>query len=242
VDAMILAAGLGTRLRPDTEHVPKALVEVGGSSMLERTTRRLIAVGCDRIVVNAHHHATLVREALGSLEAHYTGVEFLLSEEEESPLETGGGIANAAAMFRMDAAFYVHNVDVLSDLDLPVMYERHVDSGALATLAVWKREATRYLLFDADGLFGREDQRTGETTRGRNPNGPVERMAFGGIHVIDPRIFDRFEETGAFSIIDTYLRLAGAGEVILPFRAGGAEWFDLGSPERLARARAAYSD
>jgi NDP-sugar pyrophosphorylase family protein len=240
VDAIILAAGRGTRLKPITDSIPKALVVVGESTMLERTARRLVAAGCDRIIVNTHHHAALVREAVEDLRQQYEGVEFWVSDEEERPLETGGGIANAAIFFRRSAPFYVHNVDVISDLDLTAMYERHVDSGALATLAVWRREASRYLLFDGGGLLGREDLRTGETTRGRIPRGPVERLAFGGIHVVDPRILDRFEETGAFSIIDAYLRLAGAGASILPFRASGAEWFDIGSPERLARAREAF--
>lgn len=239
---MILAAGLGRRLQPLTDRIPKALVEVGGSSMLDRTSRRLIAAGCDRIIVNVHHHATLVIQAVSALSESYPGVEFIVSPEVDHPLETGGGIAQAAEIFRRDAPFFVHNVDVVSSLDLEVMYTRHVESGAMATLAVWKRETTRYLLFDERGLLAREDLRKGETISCRVPTGPPDRMAFGGIHVIDPGLLDRFEETGAFSIIETYLRLAGEGEAIFPFRAGGSEWFDIGSPERLAAARAAFEE
>jgi len=240
MDAMILAAGLGTRLRPLTDDVPKALIEVGGSTMLERTARRLIAAGADRIIMNVHHHAGQVVKAVEGLRQEYAGVEFLVSEEADSPLETGGGVAAAAALFRRGEAFLIHNVDVLSDLDLEVMRDFHSKSGAFATLAVWKRETSRYLLFDEQGLVGREDLRTGKATIARAPIGPVERLAFGGIHVVEPDILDRFTETGAFSIIETYLRLVSEGETVLPFRAGGSEWMDIGSPERLTRAREAY--
>ena len=119
MDAMILAAGLGTRLKPLTDRVPKALIEVGGSTMLERTARRLITADADRIVVNVHHHADQLRGAVDRLAADYPGVEFHVSEEDR-PLETGGGLAHAAHLFRGDRPIMLHNVDVLSDLDLGV--------------------------------------------------------------------------------------------------------------------------
>ena len=232
---MILAAGLGTRLRPLTDETPKALVEVGDVPMLEHVARRLIAAGATRLVVNLHHHAAQIRDFLRRRDDF--GVEVVLSDEPERPLETGGGLQHAAPLFRREAPFLLHNVDVLTDLDLRALYAARAQDDALAALAVRARETPRYLVFDAAGLCGYGNADTGHEHLIRTPEGTVERLDFCGVQALAPRIFDLMTEDGAFSIINVYLRLARAGEVIRPFRVDGAFWIDIGRPERLEAAR-----
>jgi N-acetyl-alpha-D-muramate 1-phosphate uridylyltransferase len=233
---MILAAGLGTRLRPLTDHTPKALVPVAGVPMLERIARRLIDAGVDRLIVNVHHHADQIRSFLADREGF--GVEVRISEEVGAPLETGGGLLYARRCFRAEP-FFIHNVDVVSEVDLSWMYAAHAATGALATLAVSDRPSSRLLQFDEVGLRGRIDGRTGGMEAAREAKGETRALAFAGIHVVSPGIFDLMEERGAFSIMESYLRLAGAGWPILPYHIGGALWLEVGSPERLERARLA---
>jgi NDP-sugar pyrophosphorylase family protein len=240
MDAMILAAGLGTRLRPLTDTVPKALIEVGGVTLLSRTVDRLAAAGANRIIVNVHHHAGQIEEFLDRLAARRsTPLELVVSREEDVPLETGGGLLHAAGLFRRDVPFFLHNVDVIADFDLSAMYQDHLGSGALATLAVGQRGASRYLLFDDEGLCGRLDVRTGREDWARAPRGSTTRAGFTGVHSISPAIFDELEENGAFSIVDAYLRLAAAGHWIRPHDVTDALWIEVGTPERLEAARRA---
>lgn len=241
VDAMILAAGLGTRLRPLTDTIPKALIEVGGVPMLERVARRLVAAGADRLIVNLHHHADRVERFLAEADL---GAEVAISREPERPLGTGGGLARAAPLFRGGRSFLLHNVDVVSDLDLEALHAAHRAGEAMATLAVSRRETSRRLLFDATGLLGWENAETGESKEVRDPAGPIERWPFAGVHAIAPRIFDWMPATGAaviepFSIVEVYLRASSEGERIVPWDAGEATWMEVGDPERLERARRA---
>jgi NDP-sugar pyrophosphorylase family protein len=235
VDALVLAAGLGTRLRPLTDATPKALLEVGGRTLLEHVVERLLEAGVDRLVVNVHHHAEAIERFLA--ERGGFGVECVVSREVERPLETGGGLLAAAARFRKKAPFFVHNVDVLSDLPLGAMYAFHRREQPLATVAVMARETTRHLLFDERGLLGRDDRSKDLDLRTRESEGPVRALGFAGVHVVSPAIFDRIEERGAFSILEPYLRLAGEGERILPFRVDGHAWLDVGRVEHLEEAR-----
>lgn len=234
---MILAAGLGTRLRPLTDHTPKPLLPVGGVPMLERVARRLIAAGADRLVVNVSHLGEQVEAYLRERDGF--GVEWHVSPEPGAPLETGGAILHARALLRGDAPFFLHNGDILTDLPLGAMYRAHELSPALATLAVMERPTTRHLLFDDRGLLGRSDSSKELEMRVRAPAGQVRALAFGGVHVISPRIFDGMTESGSFSILDPYLRLAAAGETILPFRVDGFTWIDIGRHEQLRAAEAA---
>lgn len=231
---MLFAAGLGTRLRPLTDHTPKALVEVGGVPMLERVALRLIAAGADRLVVNVHHHAAQVERFVA--ERGGWGVEVVVSREEGEPFETGGGLLHAAPHLRRDAPFFAHNADIVTDLPLAEMYAAQRESGALAVLAVMDRPTTRKLLFDRRGLLGRTDERKGLDLRARPAEGEVRALAFAGVHVISPEILPRVTERGVFSILDPYLRLAGEGETILPFRVDDALWLDIGRPEQLEAA------
>jgi NDP-sugar pyrophosphorylase family protein len=236
MDAMILAAGLGTRLRPLTDHTPKPLIPVGGVPMLERVARRLIAAGADRLIVNTSHLSEQVEAFLRAHDGF--GVEWQVSREPGTPLETGGAILQGAPLFRRDAPFFLHNSDILTDLPLAAMYRAHALSDPLATVAVMERETRRHLLFDDRGLLGRSDANKGIELRAREAVGEVRKLAFGGVHVISPRIFDLLTESGAFSILDPYLRLAAAGETILPFRVDDYTWVDIGRPEQLAAAHA----
>ena len=232
--AMILAAGLGTRLRPLTEDRPKALVEVGGRTMLEIVLRRLRSFGVSEAIVNAHHHAEMIAEYL---EGRDFGMRVEISSEEEL-LDTGGGLKKAAWFFLegSDEPFLLHNVDVISAIDLARMVRFHSGQGALATLAVQDRAASRYLLFDEHGqLCGRRSGRDGADELAR-PAAGAEALGFCGIHAVSPRIFAGLREEGAFSIVDAYLRLAAEGEKIAAFRADGCYWRDLGRPENIAQA------
>ena len=229
--AMILAAGLGTRLRPLTNDRPKALVEVAGRTLLEITLMRLCTLGIREVIVNVHHFADQV---IGYLAAKQNfGLRIEISREEEL-LDTGGGLKKAAWFFREDnpdrnQPFLLHNVDVLSTIDLTQMLRAHTGRNALATLAVQARPTSRPLLFDEQGqLRGRA---TGEPT-------PYHPQAFCGIHVVSPRIFDSLSESGAFSVIDAYIRLAAQGEKIRDFPADAFYWRDLGRPESIEKAAA----
>lgn len=235
MDGMILAAGLGTRLRPLTDEQPKALITVGGTPMLERVARRLIAAGVDRLVVNVHHHAGQIIEFLRERDGF--GVDVRISREPDRPLETGGGLLHARRHFREAGPFLLHNVDVICDADLVGMLEAHAESGALATLAVQRRPARRFLRFDDEGLQARVDERNDTVDTARPARGATRDRAFAGIHAISPAFFDLLAEDGYFSIIEPYLRLAGAGHRILPYDITGALWLEVGDPERLEAAR-----
>jgi len=233
--AMILAAGVGSRLRPLTDTCPKALIDINGTPMLEIVLRRLIQAGCNEVMINVLHLADLIVEFLQRRKNF--GIHIEISREPEL-LDTGGGLKNAASFFDDGRPFFLHNVDVLSDVDLNRMYRHHLESGALATLAVQSRQTSRYFLFDEnDTLCGWESIRDNKKTLTKMPQGNPKRLAFNGIHVISPQIFPRMTETGAFSINETYLRLAAAGEKILAFHMDAYYWRDIGRLEKLAIAR-----
>jgi len=233
--AMILAAGVGKRLRPLTDTRPKALVEVAGRTLLEITLARLRACGVREVIINVHHFPDLIAAYLAMHDNF--GMRIELSREVDL-LDTGGGLKKAAWFFLEDAKsakepFILHNVDVISGIDLARMLPFHAAQQALATLAVQKRESSRRLLFNEQSeLCGR---RSGENEKPEvaRPAESFEEMAFCGVHVISPRLFALMTEEGAFSIIASYLRLAAQGERILAFRADGSYWRDLGRPENL---------
>ena len=236
--AMVLAAGLGTRLRPLTNDRPKALVEVAGRTMLEITLTRLREFGIQDVIINIHHYADMVIDSLKASGNFGMHIEF---SHEEILLDTGGGLKQAAWFLREDSdnadtPFILHNVDIISAIDLHRMVQFHTENKALATLAVQERKTSRYLLFDQQlQLCGRRTVSEQKTEMVR-PAQQTTEVAFTGIHVISPRIFPLLMEEGVFSIIPAYLRLAAQGEKILAFRADEYYWRDLGKPENIQQA------
>ena len=237
--AMVLAAGLGTRLRPLTNDRPKALVEVNGRTLLEITLTCLRGFGIRDVIVNVHHYAEMVIDhvkAAGNFGMH---IEF---SREDVLLDTGGGLKRAAWFLggnsngKEEDPFILHNVDVISTIDLQSMLRQHKESGALATLAVQERKTSRYLLFDDQlQLCGRRLVKE-EKTEVVRPSQRMTELAFTGIHVISSRIFPLVTEEGVFSIVPAYLRLAAQGEKIQAFRADEYYWRDLGKPENIQQA------
>lgn len=237
--AMVLAAGLGTRLRPLTNDRPKALVKVADRTLLEMTLRRLCEFGVRDVIVNVHHFADMIVDYLKANDSFGMHVEI---SRETTLLDTGGGLKNAGWFFAGDSEpFILHNVDVISTIDFQAMLRFHNANQALATLAVQDRPTSRYLLFDEGlQLCGRRLAREQKTEIVR-PSAQTRELAFAGVHIISPRLLPIMTEEGAFSIIDFYLRVAGIGEKILGFRADAYEWRDLGTPENVAHASARFS-
>jgi NDP-sugar pyrophosphorylase family protein len=241
--AMVLAAGLGTRLRPLTDDRPKALVTVAGRTLLQIALDRLRAFGVREVIVNTHHHAGMIADYL--LANSNFGMRIEISREEVL-LDTGGGLKRAAWFFLEDRQsaqelFIVHNVDVISSIDLGRMVRYHAEREALATLAVQDRKSSRYLLFDERSLLcGRRSGRAADANESQPQLAPsalhAKALAFSGIHVVSPRLFAEMDEEGAFPIIDAYLHLAALGKKIIAFRADESYWRDLGRPESLSQA------
>lgn len=206
--AMVFAAGLGTRLKPITDSMPKALVPVCGEPLLGHVLRKLVASGYDDIVVNVHHFAGQIREYLDS---HDFGVRISVSDESDLLRETGGAVRHARPLLEGGGNFLIHNVDIISDLDLQ-WFRNACRPEALATLLVSDRQTQRYFLFDDSmRLVGWTNLASGEV-RSPYPGldaGKCRRLAFAGIHNISPRIFEVFDSYGCperFSIVDFYLR------------------------------------
>jgi NDP-sugar pyrophosphorylase family protein len=236
--AMILAAGLGTRLRPLTNDRPKALVEIGGHTLLEIALARLRMFGVREVIVNVHHFADMIVEYLHANGNFGMRIEI---SRELVLLDTGGGLKNASDFFLesaggQDEPFILHNVDIVSTIDIGRMVRFHAAQGALATIAVQSRQTSRYLLFDEnDQLCGRRSDHNGNLEMVR-PALEVQALAYACIQVISPRLFAKLEEKGAFPIFDSYLRLAGKGEKFSAFRADECYWRDLGRQESIEQA------
>jgi NDP-sugar pyrophosphorylase family protein len=258
--AMILAAGLGTRLKPLTDTRPKALVELSGRTLLEITLSRLRTFGISEVIVNLHHFADMVIDYLKANKNFGMRIEI---SREDVLLDTGGGLKKAAWFFLEDSAhrdsspgdstqpksgpmdepFLLHNVDVISNIDLPRMLQFHTENQALATLAVQSRETSRYLLFDDHNQFrGRRMEGHSPLATRHSPlpeapePSPLQALAFSGIHILSLRLLPMLTEEGVFSIIPSYLRLAAQGQKILAFRADQYYWRDLGRPADLTQA------
>jgi NDP-sugar pyrophosphorylase family protein len=242
--AMILAAGLGTRLRPLTDDRPKALVEIAGHTLLEIVLSRLRAFGVRQVIVNAHHFADMIIEYLKANNNFGMHVEV---SREQVLLDTGGGLKQAAHFFldsggSLQEPFILHNVDIISTIDLGRMVRFHSEQGALATVAVRDRSTSRYLLFDEHGqLCGRRAGREEKAELAR-PAAEVQKLAFSCIHVISPHIFAKMEEDGAFSIITAYMHLAAQKEQIMAFRDDEYYWLDVGRPENILQAAKDLAD
>jgi NDP-sugar pyrophosphorylase family protein len=231
--AMILAAGLGTRLGPLTNSKPKALIEINGICLLELLIERLKSFGFDEIIVNVHHFSEQIINFLNTKKNF--GIRIEISEETEL-LDTGGGLKKAAWFFDDHKSFLLHNVDVITDLDYTNLLSQHIDSNALATLAVRSRKTRRYFLSDENNnLCGWHSLDKNEKKIARTPKGELRQVSFMGIHVISPEIFSIINIGDRFSIIESYLKLA-ANHQIKVAHCDKARWLDLGTLENLKEA------
>ena len=231
---MILSAGMGTRLKPLTDFKPKALVEINGRPLLEWNIMNLKKFGFDKIIINIHHFGKQIIDFVKKNNSF--GIEIVFSDETNKLLDTGGGIKKASWFLSGDEPFLVHNVDIISNIDLSKMMEFHKSGRALATLAVQNRSSSRYLFFDKNNrLAGWRNEKTGEEIFINNFFKPLKKYAFNGIHILSPEIFDFLEEKGKFSIIKSYLSLA-ENKKIIAFEHTGNYFADVGKKENIVQA------
>ncbi len=231
--AMIFAAGLGTRLYPYTADRPKALVEVAGKTLLQRAIEKVSEAGCNDLVINVHHFGDQIIRFL-EINQNF-GLKISISDERDQLLDTGGGILKAAQWLTGEEPFLVYNVDVLSNMDINLLLQYHHERGGLATLAVRDRKTARYLVFDETmQLTGWRNIKTGEEIKSRTGR-ESNLFAFSGIQLIEPGIFNMITETGSFSLIPLYLRLARENSII-GYHDQSTLWMDLGKPDQVIEA------
>lgn len=235
--AMIFAAGLGTRLKPLTDTMPKAMIPIAGKPMLQYVIEKLKAAGFTDIIINIHHFGEQIIDFVKSNNSFDIRIEF--SDEKEKLLDTGGGIKRAASFFNDGRPFLIHNVDIISNIDLKQFYESHLKTNNLATLVCSKRETSRYLLFDKNRcLKGWVNRKTGEVkspTTNFNPN-EYNQLAFSGIHVISPLVFDLMDSfPDKFSIIDFYISMCNHNNIVY-YSPENLQIIDIGKHESLQLA------
>ncbi len=236
--AMILAAGKGTRLGKITETTPKALVGINGKSILQLAVEKCTEAGFGEIIVNVHHLAGMVVEEIERL--NNKGFNITVSDETDRLLETGGGLYKARHFFGTEP-FLLYNADIVTDLDLTAMFRYHLKRKGLATLAVRNRPGNRFFLACENGLLhGWSNRSTGERIITREPSGELSEIAFSGIHIIDPGIFQYMEE-GIYTMTSLYLKLA-PDHKIFTFRHDDGYWFDIGTPENLEQIRKLFRE
>lgn len=225
--AMILAGGLGTRLSPLTNNKPKALVPFKGVPLLERVVRNIAAAGINHIIVNVHHFAEQVIEFMDHLQIE--GVELSVSDETRQLMDTGGALLHAREFFEGDEDFLVHNVDVVTNLDISALIKAHTgNEKAMVTMAVKKRTTSRSLLFDKAGcLCGWRHNETGEERFVREPQGILEDYGNSCVQVISSRFLSFFPDTKPLNLTNMYLELAG-DHPIRPYIHDHDYWYDLG--------------
>lgn len=235
--AMIFAAGLGTRFKPWTDKHPKALAVINGKSLLQRNIQYLQQYGIYRVVVNVHHFAEQIIQAIQTNKGW--GSDILLSDETAAVLETGGGLKKAAHLFQPSPVVII-NVDILTDLDLNAMMHCHQAASPLATLAITNRVTTRYLLFDQrNTLCGWQNTKTGEERISRTVT-PMIPRAFSGVHIVEPALFPLITQEGKFSMIDVYLQLARQ-HPIKGYDHSHSKFIDVGKPEAVATAESMFT-
>ncbi len=232
---MLFAAGLGTRLQPLTNSKPKALVEINGKTLLQRSLESLKAQGISDVVINVHHFPDQLIDFLH--QHNHFAMNIQISDERDELLDTGGGILNAISLFKPDEPILILNVDVLTNLSFRELLHFHQQEKALATLVVRNRKTSRYLLFDdKHQLTGWKNEQTGSTKISRPNEFPQSTpYAFSGIQIIQPKLLNQIHEKDKFSIIDLYLRLAKT-EIIKAFVDENSAWMDLGKYEQMGEA------
>ena len=234
MESFILAAGLGTRLRPLTDHRPKALVEIEGKPLLQIAIERMVQLGVSRIVVNIHHYG---EQIIGFINSRKWECEIVISDERKLLLDTGGGLQQAATLFTGEEPIIVHNVDIVSRIDLEEMVQRHLQGDNLATLAVSQRETSRYLLWDAEGqLVGWNNRSCNEYRWVSEPVSEYIPLAFSGISIINPKLLSLLPPASKpYPIIPEYLNMAQRYR-IGKYQHCPSDWLDVGKPDTLSRA------
>lgn len=230
MNAMIFAAGLGTRLRPLTDNCPKALVKIGNYTLLEIALNKMVRLGIKKVVVNVHHFASQIIDFISQY--HSYGMEILISNESNQLLDTGGGLLKAAPFFDKGSQILIYNVDVITNANIEGLIENHNKENNLATLLVQNRDASRYLMFDENNLLcGWKNPKTGEEKWVTLPQ-PSKPMGFNGVQIINYKLLTLINAKNSFPIIPVYLQLAESQ------RIGGwsnweGDWFDAGTPEKV---------
>jgi len=236
--AMILAAGLGSRLKPWTDQHPKALAVVNGKSLLQRNIEYLQQYDIRDLIINVHHFADQIKSALN--EHKGWGSNITISDETDEVLETGGGLKKAAWFFEDVNDFVLMNADVLTNMNLLQMQQQHLQSNSLATLAVSNRETSRYFLFDENNrLCGWRNVKTGEEKPLPLPAKTLLPKAFSGIHLIQKNLFNNINRQGKFSMVEVYLDLCHS-HPIHSYDHSGSKFIDVGKPESIAQAEALF--
>ena len=232
--AMILAAGLGTRLKPLTDSIPKALIKIKEFTLLELQIKKLQSEGFNQIIINVHHFADQVKECLE--QNKFFNCNIVVSDERKKLLDTGGGLKKAVHFFSDGKPFLVYNVDILSNINLKKLMGHHLAAGNLATLAVRDRKSSRKFLFNSENvLCGWMNEKTGEKIIVRDENSGLVPYSFSGVQIIDPAIFKYFPDKDVFSLVDIYL-IAAKKEKIIGFAHNEDYWLDLGKIETLSEA------
>jgi N-acetyl-alpha-D-muramate 1-phosphate uridylyltransferase len=231
--AMILAAGLGSRLKPWTDHHPKALAVVNGKSLLQRNIEYLQKYGITDVVINVHHFADQIQKSIA--DNNGWGSKITISDETNEVLETGGGLWKAQSLLQNSKNFVLMNVDMLTDLDLHRMIQQHETQDSLATLAITNRTSSRVFLFNrANELCGWRNKTNGEE-KIMNPINELQEFAFSGFHIIKSDIFKHITQRGKFGMVDVYLSLC-ASQKMMGFDHSGGKLLDVGKPESIAIA------
>lgn len=232
--AFILAAGLGTRLKPLTDNKPKALIEVNGITLLENAIKRISESGINSIILNVHHFAGQVIDFIERKK--FPGVDITISDETDLLLDTGGGLKKVRWFFDEGNPFLIHNVDILSDINLRELINHHLNNDSIATLAVQKRKSSRHFIFDGyNNLCGWKNNKTGEIKSARSPEGDISEMAFSGIQIVEPEIFNFMPEENVFSLVELYLKIANKRRITY-FDHSNSLFLDLGRKENLTEA------
>ena len=232
--ALILAAGTGTRLKPLTDTIPKALVEIGGYSMLEIVIRQLSGAGIRSIIINTHHFPDQIREFIRAKQSF--GLDISFSDESELLLDTGGAIKKATGHFENEECFLVHNVDILTNLNYQDLITHHRKSGSLATLAVMDRPTTRHLLVDRNGILcGWEYAERHVRIITRDSVKGLAYTAFSGVYVMSPQLLKMFPDETVFGFMPWILDLASTGK-IQTWDHSGSIWYEAGRTESVRKA------
>jgi NDP-sugar pyrophosphorylase family protein len=233
MNAMIFAAGEGTRLQPITNNKPKALVEINGRTLLEIAIRKLIRFGVKRIVINVHHFADMIIDFVNN--NHFAVPEIFISDERNQLLDTGGGLVKAKDLFIKNTPIITYNVDIICNVNISKLIEYHYTNNNLVSMFVQNRTASRYLLLNENNrLCGWQNPHTGEEKLSINTK-TVSKIGYNCIQVVDYKLFEYLKQSGKFSIINEYLELASTHR-IYGWVNNESVWFDIGTPEKLINA------